>query len=107
MKLDKLFAAVLVAAFAVPVLAQNANTPHIDKRQANQQKRIDQGVKSGALTEKEATHLQKREDRLAAHEAKAKADGVVTPAERRRLQREQERTSRAIRKQKHDKQTAQ
>jgi hypothetical protein len=33
--------------------AQTA-TPNLDKRQANQEKRIEQGVKSGELTKKEA-----------------------------------------------------
>ena len=40
-------------AFAGSAFAQTA-TPGIDKRQANQEKRIDQGVKSGELNKKEA-----------------------------------------------------
>lgn len=79
-----------------------AATPNLDKREAKQQARIDQGVASGQLTPREAARLQKREANLAAHEQAAKADGVVTRAERRRLQREADRNSAAIRKQKHD-----
>jgi Skp family chaperone for outer membrane proteins len=79
-------------------------TPRIDQRQVNQQKRIDQGVQSGALTEKEAARLQKRQDKIAAEEAAAKADGKVTKGERRKIEAHQDSTSRAIAKQKHDKQ---
>ncbi len=99
----------LVAALALTVaglaMAQTA-TPNLDKREANQQQRIDQGVASGQLNAKETNRLQKREAKLAADEAAAKADGTVTRAERRKLQREANRDSRAIRKQKHDAQTA-
>lgn len=84
-----------------------ASTPRLDKREAQQQKRIDQGVASGQLTAKETNLLDKREAKLAADEAAAKADGKVTHAERRKLEREANRDSRAIHRQKHDKQTAQ
>lgn len=81
-------------------------TPRIDQRQANQEKRIDQGISSGALTSKEAAKLDKRETKIESNKLAAKADGKVTPAERRKLKREENRTSRAIHKQKHDAQTA-
>lgn len=82
------------------------STPNLDKREAKQQARIDQGVASGQLTAKEANRLDKRETKLATHEAAAKADGKVTAAERHKLQHEANRNSKAIRKQKHDAQTA-
>lgn len=81
-------------------------TPRIDQRQVNQQKRIDQGVASGQLNAKETNRLDKREAKIAANEAKAKSDGKVTKAERRRLLREENRASKAIYRQKHDRQTA-
>lgn len=99
----------LVTALALTMaglaMAQTA-TPNLDKREANQQQRIDQGVASGQLNAKETNRLQQREAKLAADEAAAKADGTVTRAERRKLQREASRDSKAIRKQKHDAQTA-
>ena len=79
-------------------------TPRIDQRQANQQKRIDQGVASGELTPKEAARLKKRESKIEADKEAAKADGKVTKEERRKLRREENRASNAIHKQKHDKQ---
>ncbi|RCS58708.1 hypothetical protein DU000_06540 [Parvibium lacunae] len=85
------------------VLAQTA-TPGIDKREANQERRIQQGEQSGALTNREAARLERREARLDRHQAKAEADGVVTRQERRELRREENRDSRAIYRQKHDRQ---
>ena len=81
-------------------------TPKIDQRQANQEKRIDQGVASGALTQKEATKLDKRETKIEADKLAAKADGTVTKAERRKITHEQNHASAAIKRQKHDRQTA-
>ena len=55
-------------------------------------------------TPKEQTNLQKRESKIAADEAAAKADGKVTKAERVHLKREENRASKRIYKQKHDRQ---
>ena len=95
----------IAAAVAVPVYAQT-DTPKVDARQERQQQRIDQGVASGELNQREAVRLEKEQGRIAAHEEKAKADGVVTKEERRKLNREQDRASRHIAKEKHDRQKA-
>jgi hypothetical protein len=91
---------------AAAVAKDAAATPGLDKRQANQQKRIEQGVASGQLNKKEAVRLEKREGKLEADKLVAKADGKVTKQERRQLHREANRDSKAIYKQKHDKQVA-
>jgi hypothetical protein len=103
MKIQTLITALALTAGGV-VFAQTPTpaTPNLDKREARQQKRIDQGVASGQLTNR----LDKREAKLAADEAAAKSDGKVTRAERHKLQREADRDSLAIHRQKHDKQTA-
>lgn len=93
----------VLAVFALPVMAQTA-TPNVDQRQANQQKRIDQGAASGQLTSKETARLEKGQDRVQKMEDKAKADGNVTPKERARLQKAQDKQSRLIAKEKHDRQ---
>lgn len=98
----KLLAAVAVLSFTLPVFADPNDTPRADKREANQQKRIDQGISSGALTEKEAAALQKGQARVESMEQKAKADGTVTPQERRRIHAAQERQSRRIAEMKHN-----
>jgi hypothetical protein len=93
----------VLAAVALPVLAQT-NTPAVDQRQANQQQRIDQGVKSGELTAKEAARLEKNQQRIQKMEDKAKADGKVTPKERVRLEKAQNVESKKIAREKHDRQ---
>ena len=77
-----------------------------DQRQANQERRIEQGVKSGSLTEKEAARLDKGQAHVQKMENKAVADGKVTKKERARLEHAQDNQSRKIYRQKHDKQSA-
>ena len=98
--------AATIAAFALPAFAQTTSTPRIDQRQANQQQRIDQGVKSGQLNQKEAARLEKGQARVQKMESKAVADGTVTAKERRKIERAQDKQSRKIAREKHDKQTA-
>jgi hypothetical protein len=106
--LKKFAAAALMLALAVPAFAQapKNETPRLDKREANMEKRIEQGKASGALNEKEAARMEKRMDKLEKAEERAKADGVVTPQERKHLEKKADRTSKAIYREKHDKQTA-
>ncbi len=92
----------LVAPLAA--VAQSSTTPLFDQRQANQEQRIQQGVQSGALTQREAARLEKGQDRLQAKEDRAKADGVVTKQERANLQRAENKQSARIYNQKHDRQ---
>lgn len=105
-----LFAGVISASVfaqtATPPAAGNTNTPVIDKRAANQEKRIEAGEKSGQLTPKEAANLEKRETKLNNDIAKAKADGTVTKAERAKLTKEENRDSKKIYRKKHNAKTA-
>lgn len=95
--------AALFAAAALPVAAQTA-TPRVDQRQSNQETRIQKGVESGALTNREAARLDKGQARVQAAEDKAKADGKVTAKERAGLAKAQNKQSKRIAKEKHDKQ---
>jgi len=81
-------------------------TPRLDQRQANQERRIEQGRTSGALTRHEARRLHREQAAIGKAEGAAKADGTVTRAERRRLHRMQNHASRDIARQKHDAQAA-
>jgi hypothetical protein len=101
-----LIAAATLALTALGASAQNANTPRIDQRQANQEKRIDQGIASGQLNKRETRRLERQQTAINKAEDKAKADGTVTAKERRRLTAAQNSTSRHIARQKHDAQTA-
>jgi uncharacterized membrane protein YebE (DUF533 family) len=84
--------------------AGNTGTPWIDRRAANQERRIDAGAASGQLTGSEADRLDERLDRIEAREDRVKADGVVTPRERARLHHDLNGSGRAIWRQKHDRQ---
>ena len=102
----KLIAAAALATVALPSQAQTDSTRRIDKRQDNQERRIERGEKSGALTQKEAARLEKGQARAQKMEDKAVADGKVTAKERRRIEQAQDRQSKKIYREKHDKQTA-
>lgn len=109
MNIRTLIAASITALLAGNAMAQTpatnpTATPKIDARQANQEKRIEQGKASGALTDKEAAKLSKGQDKIAVAKADAKADGTVTKKERQHLKRMQKKQSKQIAKQKHDKQ---
>ena len=96
----------VLSALSLPALAQTTSTPRIDQRQANQEQRIQQGVASGQLNQKEAARLEKGQARVQKMENKATADGVVTAKERRKIEHAQNQQSRKIYREKHDKQTA-
>lgn len=83
-----------------------AATPRVDKRQARQEQRIDQGVASGELNKRETKKLEAEQNRIDRVEDRAKSDGVVTKGERAHLTRMQNKASRDIHHQKHDRQTA-
>ena len=87
-------------------LAQTSSTPRVDKRQDEQQQRIDKGVASGELNQKEAARLQKGQQHVQKMEDTAVADGKVTKKERRHLESAQDKQSKKIYREKHDKQKA-
>lgn len=103
-----IFRAFLVCMLVAPLLAsaEDAATPKADQRQSSQTQRIQQGVQSGTLTDKEAARLEKGQARVQKIEDKIKSDGVVTKQERARLQHAENVESRHIRRQKHDRQHA-
>ena len=96
------------AALALPALAfaqtppNPAATPSIDKRQANQEKRIDQGVASGQLTNRETARLDRGENHIDRMENRAKSDGTVTKQARAKIHHAQDVDSKRIHRQKHD-----
>jgi hypothetical protein len=101
----KTIKAIVAIAIVLPTLAfAQANTPGVDQRQANQERRIDQGVASGSLTQREANRMERGQQRVDNMENRAKSDGVVTRQERARLHQAQDRQSDRIYRQKHDRQ---
>ena len=99
----KIFGGLLIAALAITSIAQaQTRTPVINHRQRNQERRINQGVRSGELTRNETHHLRADENRISRTKRMDKASGHVTHAERKQLRHEENRTSRAIYRDKHN-----
>lgn len=61
------------------------HTPGIDNLEERVSRRIDQGVRSGRITQREARQLQRRERDLAQLEQRLRADGRLTPGERHKV----------------------
>ena len=94
-----LIAAVFVlGASAVSMAGQRG----INGREYREQRRINQGIRSGELTRREAARLQAGLARIRIDERFARADGHLSYRERARLNRELNRESHAIHHQKHD-----
>ena len=74
----------------------------VNHREANQQKRIGNGVKNGALTPKQTSHLEKREANLQNKEQAdmAKHNGHLTKVEQKNLNHRENRISRSIKRDK-------
>ncbi|MBO9621197.1 MAG: hypothetical protein J7500_00650 [Sphingomonas sp.] len=108
-KFTLLVAGLGIAAAAVPVAASAAPAPaaqawhNINGRQANLEARINQGIRSGALSRAEATRLRndfRALERLEAQYRRSRPG--LTLAERRDLDRRFDALSARIRVQKHD-----
>jgi hypothetical protein len=99
-------ATMAIACIGAFAQAASAATPGVDKREARQDNRIQQGVASGQLNARETYRLEREQAAINKAEAKAKADGTVTKHERKRLHKMQNHASHDIYKQKHDAQTA-
>lgn len=72
------------------------------QRNINQEKRIQQGMASGQLTNREAARLEAGQARVGRAEERAGADGHVGPREQAAVQHRQDHQSRKIFRQKHD-----
>ena len=84
----KILGGLLIAAVAFTSMAQaQDHTPVINHRQHRQERRINQGVRSGELTRNETRHLRGDERRIGEQKRMAMADGRMNRGERRRLRR--------------------
>lgn len=72
------------------------------QRNINQQQRIEQGVRSGQLTTREAGRMEQGQARSNRMEARAAADGHIGRNEQRHIQMADNRQSGQIRQEKHD-----
>jgi len=72
------------------------------QRNINQQNRIEQGVQSGQLTNREASRLERGQARVNRAEARAGADGHVNVREQARIQHRENMQSKHIFRDKHN-----
>ena len=72
------------------------------QRNVNQQQRIEQGVQSGQLTNRETARLEAGQSKVAAKEAKAGADGHVDAKEQAKIQKAENKQGKKIHHEKHD-----
>src|SRR4030067_2812883 len=89
---------------ASALYAGPTDDPRIQKREQNQEKRIEQGVKSGELTPREAGRLERQQTKIKQDEERMKSDGKLTKKERMKLNREQDRASKRSYRDRNDKQ---
>jgi len=75
----------------------------VNRREARQQQRMGNGMKSGKLNSQQAANLEKRESSVQNREQKDMAahDGHLTKAEQKGINRQQDRISKSIYKDKH------
>lgn len=100
----KITSLLIAAVFVLSVSAVAMAGPRgINHREYREQQRINQGIRSGELTRREAVRLEQRMARIRTDERYARmTGGGISPRERLRLERELNRESHAIYRQKHD-----
>lgn len=84
------------------LIVQPALAGRFGNRQANQKKRIYQGVVSGELTPGETRQLVRQQNHIHKQKRRAWADGTLTTSERIRLERMQDKAGRNIYRLKHN-----
>ncbi len=82
------------------------STADIDARRAQELRRIEDGRRTGQLSNREYTRLMAEQRQIAYDVRVAKADGYVSPAERARLNAEVNQADRDISRLKHNQESA-
>ncbi len=90
----------LAGLFAFSSVAMAAG--RVGHRQIRQQERIHQGIRSGALTQREVRNLERWQRRIQQKKRRAWSDGFLTLRERARLEYMQDRASHRIYHYKHN-----
>ncbi len=91
-----ILAIALIAAGAGAANAYGSSTRDIDAAQAREAARIQQGVRSGALTRSEAAQLKNEQRRIEQMESRAKADGHISRSEHDQIRAAQVRANQHI-----------
>ena len=107
MKVSSLLSGVVLCAALAPMTSMAAPRQTVNQRLENQQDRINQGIKSGELTRKEAGNLEAKEARIKNNERfdKKQDNGKLTPAQRASLNKQLNKASGKIYQDKHNNKT--
>ncbi len=99
-----LWLVILLGVFALPAMADHDNYRHsqFERRLDRQHVRIEHGVRTGALTPKEAKRLRKQQRHIAKLERRFERDGHLDRYERRTLRSELDLASKRIYRLKHN-----
>jgi hypothetical protein len=89
-------------AFIASTVSAAAYYTEIQKKIANQQNRIDVGIKKGLLSRDEAQVLQDNLNYIKGEEARLRSDGLLTPNEQKRLMRMLEDNGKMIKEKRHN-----
>ena len=100
--MKKVLTIAVLAALSLPAYAETYSTPRVDQRQDNQERRIEQGMRTGQLTPREAARLERGQARIRQMERQALADGHISRRERAAIDREQEKQNQLIAQLKHN-----
>lgn len=85
-----------------PLSASSQRAQAETRRNIDQQQRIDNGVRSGSLSNREAANLERGQSHVDRREARAGANGNVSAGEQRRIARADNRQSARIYNKKHN-----
>lgn len=102
--MNRLILGLATFASVAAALPAVASAQDVGYRQANQQRRIEQGVRSGALTPGETRRVETGEARLAYRKdmMRARDDGHLSTRDRMALNRQETRLSRRLYNAKHN-----
>ena len=94
----------IAAALGLATLAALPAAAQVNGREAEQQQRIDRGVRSGELTPREAVRDERQQGRIdrTVSRERARNGGVLTPFERARVSARQDRAGSRIYRTKHN-----
>ena len=104
MKLNTLFLSTALVTISIFSLPGSASAQSINERLQNQHKRIEQGERTGRLSEKQEHRLNHRDEIIRHREQwdRRHHDGKLTKGERESLNKSLKRSSRAIYRDKHN-----
>lgn len=100
MKKTRIIPAIIGILFTLPAFAQTVSDEL--QRDVHQQHRIEDGLKSGTLTTREAAKLEREEAKVNRAQAQALKDGNLSASEKSRINHMQNKVSRDIAAEKHD-----